>query len=50
MTLSARFTAEDGRVMTGRLRLRRDPADGEWFVTDEELSMPVGTLTGGAGR
>ncbi len=44
MTLSGRFTAKDGAVMTARLRLRRDLATGLVEVVGEELSIPVGIV------
>lgn len=47
-TLSARFVDADGVVMTARIRLARDPASGERYVTGEELSIPLGILRTGA--
>ncbi len=47
-TLSARFVAADGTVMTAKIRLARDPADGQRYVTGEELSIPLGSLRSGA--
>ena len=47
MTLSGRFTASDGAVMTARIRLRRDQVSGEVEVVGEELSIPVLTIWGG---
>lgn len=47
MTLSARFT-DAGREMTARIRCVRDGAD-EWFVTSEELSIPLDVRRSGAG-
>lgn len=48
-TLSARFRAGDGTVMTAKIRLSRCPTSGERFVTGEELSVPLGTLHRGGG-
>lgn len=47
-TLSARFQHDDGTVMTARLRLARDCADGARYVVGEELSIPLGILKPGA--
>lgn len=47
-TVSARFQAGDGRVMTARVRLARDHHSGAWDVTDEELSIPLGAIRGEA--
>lgn len=46
-TLSARFVAADGQVMTARIRLSRDPHTGERFITSEDLSIPLGVVNGG---
>lgn len=46
MTLSARFTGEDGTVMTARIRLARDGVTGELDVIGEELSIPLGRISG----
>ncbi|NBB51479.1 hypothetical protein GVN24_24650 [Rhizobium sp. CRIBSB] len=40
-TLSARFTAADGAVMTVRLRLVRDCVSGERTIVSEELTFPL---------
>lgn len=48
MTLSGRFTARDGTVMTARIRLRRDKVSGLVDVVGEELSIPLGTIRGPA--
>jgi hypothetical protein len=44
MTLSARFTAGDGTVMTARIRLRRDRVSGLVDVVAEDLSIPLGRI------
>lgn len=49
-TLSARFVDAAGTVMTAKIRLARDPASGERYVTGEELSIPLGILPGEGAR
>lgn len=48
-TLSARYTRGDGAIMTVRVRLVREPATGEFYVTAEEVELPV-LRVAGAGR
>lgn len=49
-TLSARFRAADGTVMTAKIRLVRCPHSGERYVAGEQLDIPLGTFGPGAGQ